>query len=318
MQALLGERRASLPSTAGADEPPKEPSPTKGFEEHPELGECRICQEDDLVSNMESPCDCDGTVKYAHHECIQMWVNEKGNLKCEICGGSFKGSYTVPPPPQLRELHLEEALAAFPLLRPFRQRLLLHSSLELTGNLEVGEDETPSDFTSTRQLSVTYCFAILLMVLGMFTIHHTFNDLQGDTDGGQQGSSGHENISMHHSGAQHPSAPAAQHTQEDASMDLGVIVIWLLLRLAMVALPLILMMRVLSLMHHSNRRETHAPPNEFDVARFLQQLEEGGAARTQHPMYQRGGIAQTGSLSDLPLRSLSSSLQGSGTSTPSR
>lgn len=39
-----------------------------------------------------------GTAKYVHKACLQKWVTEKGNLKCEICGQSYKGGYRVPPP----------------------------------------------------------------------------------------------------------------------------------------------------------------------------------------------------------------------------
>ncbi|KAG7032554.1 hypothetical protein SDJN02_06603, partial [Cucurbita argyrosperma subsp. argyrosperma] len=45
--------------------------------------ECRICQDEDEDSNMETPCSCRGSLKYAHRRCIQKWCNEKG--------------YTAPP-----------------------------------------------------------------------------------------------------------------------------------------------------------------------------------------------------------------------------
>ncbi|KAK4860442.1 hypothetical protein QYF36_023920 [Acer negundo] len=35
-------------------------------EEEPliQVGECRICQEDDSITNLETPCACNGSVKY--------------------------------------------------------------------------------------------------------------------------------------------------------------------------------------------------------------------------------------------------------------
>ncbi|CAN0871385.1 Probable E3 ubiquitin ligase SUD1 [Linum grandiflorum] len=60
--------------------------------------ECRICQDDDVDSNMETPCSCCGSLKYAHRRCIQKWCNEKGNTTCEICQQPFKPGYTAPPP----------------------------------------------------------------------------------------------------------------------------------------------------------------------------------------------------------------------------
>ncbi|XP_031475819.1 uncharacterized protein LOC116247703 [Nymphaea colorata] len=59
--------------------------------------ECRICQEEDYDSNMESPCACCGSLKYAHRKCIQRWCNEKGDTVCEICHQPFKPNYTAPP-----------------------------------------------------------------------------------------------------------------------------------------------------------------------------------------------------------------------------
>lgn len=62
------------------------------------LVECRICQDEDEDSNMETPCSCCGSLKYAHRRCIQRWCNEKGNTTCEICLQEFKPGYTAPPP----------------------------------------------------------------------------------------------------------------------------------------------------------------------------------------------------------------------------
>ncbi|GJP61899.1 hypothetical protein CLOP_g19018 [Closterium sp. NIES-67] len=61
--------------------------------------ECRICQEEDDVANLDVPCACSGSLKYAHHDCIQRWCNEKGNTQCEICHHPFREGYTAPPPP---------------------------------------------------------------------------------------------------------------------------------------------------------------------------------------------------------------------------
>ncbi|KAF2317841.1 hypothetical protein GH714_041157 [Hevea brasiliensis] len=60
--------------------------------------ECRICQDEDEDSNMETPCSCCGSLKYAHRRCVQRWCNEKGNTICEICHQQFTPGYTAPPP----------------------------------------------------------------------------------------------------------------------------------------------------------------------------------------------------------------------------
>ncbi|XP_031285270.1 uncharacterized protein LOC116143959 [Pistacia vera] len=60
--------------------------------------ECRICQDEDEDSNMETPCSCCGSLKYAHRRCVQRWCNEKGDTTCEICHQQFRPGYTAPPP----------------------------------------------------------------------------------------------------------------------------------------------------------------------------------------------------------------------------
>ncbi|GAB2280003.1 hypothetical protein Dimus_014640 [Dionaea muscipula] len=62
------------------------------------LVECKICHDEDMDSNMEAPCSCCGSLKYAHRSCVQRWCNEKGDTLCEICHQQFKPDYTAPPP----------------------------------------------------------------------------------------------------------------------------------------------------------------------------------------------------------------------------
>ncbi|KAF5737840.1 RING/FYVE/PHD zinc finger superfamily protein [Tripterygium wilfordii] len=64
-----------------------------------ELLQCRICHDEDEDTNMEVPCSCCGSLKYAHRKCVQRWCNEKGDTICEICHQQFKPGYTAPPPP---------------------------------------------------------------------------------------------------------------------------------------------------------------------------------------------------------------------------
>ncbi|KAA8532138.1 hypothetical protein F0562_006720 [Nyssa sinensis] len=59
--------------------------------------ECRICQEEDEEHEMEAPCHCNGTLKFAHRKCIQRWCNKKGDITCEICNQVFSPNYTLPP-----------------------------------------------------------------------------------------------------------------------------------------------------------------------------------------------------------------------------
>ncbi|KAJ6861382.1 hypothetical protein NC651_037462 [Populus alba x Populus x berolinensis] len=62
------------------------------------LEECRICHDEDDDKNMEIPCSCRGSLKYAHRKCVQRWCNEKGDINCEICYQQFEPGYTAPRP----------------------------------------------------------------------------------------------------------------------------------------------------------------------------------------------------------------------------
>ncbi|ONI19253.1 hypothetical protein PRUPE_3G267400 [Prunus persica] len=69
-------------------------------EEHVQV-ECRICQEEDFMDKLEAPCLCNGTLKFAHRDCIQRWINERLSMICEICKQPYQPDYTmVLPPPQ--------------------------------------------------------------------------------------------------------------------------------------------------------------------------------------------------------------------------
>ncbi|XP_061995022.1 uncharacterized protein LOC133712927 isoform X2 [Rosa rugosa] len=61
--------------------------------------ECRICQVEDSIDEMESPCRCNGTLKFAHRDCIQQWINLSYKTTCEICNQPYEGGYTIPVPP---------------------------------------------------------------------------------------------------------------------------------------------------------------------------------------------------------------------------
>ncbi|KAL8161133.1 hypothetical protein V2J09_012622 [Rumex salicifolius] len=61
------------------------------------IAECRICHDEDESTNLETPCACCGSLKFAHRECVQRWCNEKGDTTCEICRQNFEPGYTAPP-----------------------------------------------------------------------------------------------------------------------------------------------------------------------------------------------------------------------------
>ncbi|XP_010243775.1 PREDICTED: uncharacterized protein LOC104587750 [Nelumbo nucifera] len=102
LEAAIESRNRSLHSTPSAvEDMTTQFSPDKMDTSHGssprKLVECRICQDEDVDSNMETPCACCGSLKYAHRRCIQRWCNEKGDTMCEICHQQFKPGYTAPP-----------------------------------------------------------------------------------------------------------------------------------------------------------------------------------------------------------------------------
>ncbi|KAM3292718.1 hypothetical protein ACQJBY_036422 [Aegilops geniculata] len=80
-----------------------------GGEDEPliQAAECRICQEEDSIKNLEKPCTCNGSLKYAHRACVQRWCNEKGDITCEICHEQYKPGYTAPPRVQPDETSID-------------------------------------------------------------------------------------------------------------------------------------------------------------------------------------------------------------------
>ncbi|XWS34525.1 hypothetical protein CRYUN_Cryun21dG0045900 [Craigia yunnanensis] len=100
LEAAIESRNRSLQATASAVDDTKvfNSSPKADLSSPRKIVECRMCQDEDEDSNMETPCSCCGSLKYAHRRCVQRWCNEKGNTTCEICHQQFKPSYTAPPP----------------------------------------------------------------------------------------------------------------------------------------------------------------------------------------------------------------------------
>lgn len=130
---------------------------------------CRICFDEDTISALEQPCGCTGTQRYAHHACIQKWINEKGHLKCEICEQQYKAQYTVPPPPP--PLPADHASVVAPVgslyvtIATDEDRTTAHGLL----------DPYEADWDDHRQPTVSWCFSFMLFILFMVVLHHTIS-----------------------------------------------------------------------------------------------------------------------------------------------
>ncbi|KAK9812846.1 hypothetical protein WJX72_004634 [[Myrmecia] bisecta] len=54
------------------------------------LPECRICYMADNSERMVAACGCQGSLKYTHLGCLQLWTEEQGSSKCEICQQEYR------------------------------------------------------------------------------------------------------------------------------------------------------------------------------------------------------------------------------------
>ncbi|XP_008801207.2 E3 ubiquitin-protein ligase MARCHF8-like isoform X2 [Phoenix dactylifera] len=59
--------------------------------------QCKICHDEGLESEMETPCGCAGTIKFSHRKCVQKWCDLKGDIICEICHQEYRPNYSVAP-----------------------------------------------------------------------------------------------------------------------------------------------------------------------------------------------------------------------------
>eukprot|EP00243_Klebsormidium_subtile_P001621 TRINITY_DN12928_c0_g1_i1.p1 TRINITY_DN12928_c0_g1~~TRINITY_DN12928_c0_g1_i1.p1 ORF type:complete len:302 (-),score=45.53 TRINITY_DN12928_c0_g1_i1:315-1220(-) len=139
-----------------------------------ELIECRICQEEDELANLDTPCACTGSVKYAHPKCVQRWSNEKGDAVCEICHQPYKGYTAVPraPPAVSVALPLEFAddwaLAGQRLSDP---RLLHQYTLDVDYNEYDGHASTTA-----------WCRSAALIFMALLLLRHALGMIAAGAD----------------------------------------------------------------------------------------------------------------------------------------
>ncbi|KAJ0975272.1 hypothetical protein J5N97_017237 [Dioscorea zingiberensis] len=126
-----------------------------GDEEEPliQTVECRICQEEDDIKNLETPCACSGSLKYAHRVCVQRWCTEKGDITCEICHESYKPGYTAPPRPQPDEATID-----------------INGGWTITGML------------LQMLSSAAFCRSAVLILMALLLLRHALSITNGDED----------------------------------------------------------------------------------------------------------------------------------------
>ncbi|CAM0945539.1 unnamed protein product [Alopecurus aequalis] len=142
--------------------------------------ECRICQEEDLAKNLESPCACSGSLKYAHRECVQRWCNEKGDIICEICHESYKPGYTAPP----RIHHDETTIEISGDWSISGNRLDLHDTRILAmaaAQHRLLEDEY-DEYAATNNNAAAFCRSIFLILMALLLLRHTLTITSSDAE----------------------------------------------------------------------------------------------------------------------------------------
>ncbi|XP_075523953.1 uncharacterized protein LOC142556372 [Primulina tabacum] len=153
------------------------------------VGECRICQEEDSLSNLESPCACNGSLKYAHRKCVQHWCNEKGDITCEICHQTYQPGYTAPPRPPSDETAIDIGgvwLSGTPLDMHDPQLLALAEA-----ERQLMESDY-DDYNGTNSSGAAFCRSAALILMALLLLRHALSisdDGDADADGDQQDAS---------------------------------------------------------------------------------------------------------------------------------
>ncbi|KAH9607172.1 hypothetical protein KSS87_021238 [Heliosperma pusillum] len=138
-----------------------------------DVKECRICQEEDDDVNLESPCSCNGTLKFAHRKCIQKWCNKKGDITCEICNQVFTPNYSVPPPRSSPDVMAVDLRQAWGHPYNFHDHNLLALAEAERRLLESEYDEyavaTAGNVTCLRSIAIILMFILMIHQVLMIT-----------------------------------------------------------------------------------------------------------------------------------------------------
>ncbi|KAG4207948.1 hypothetical protein ERO13_A03G101100v2 [Gossypium hirsutum] len=153
-----------------------------GGEEEPliQTAECRICQEEDSVENLETPCACSGSLKYAHRKCVQHWCNEKGDIICEICHQPYQPGYIAPPRPQTEETAIDIGggwtISGTPVdLRDPRLLAIAEAERQI---LEAEYDE----YTASNASGAAFCRSAALILMALLLLRHALTVPDADAE----------------------------------------------------------------------------------------------------------------------------------------
>ncbi|KAL5544487.1 hypothetical protein UlMin_008271 [Ulmus minor] len=152
-------------------------------EEEPliQMAECRICQEEDSINNLEVPCACRGSLKFAHRKCVQRWCNEKRDITCEICNQPYQPGYTALPPPSHSEdttIDISEGWTISGTPMDLHDPRLLAVAAAERRFLEAEYDE----YADTSAGGAAFCRSAALILLALLFLRHALALPDGDRE----------------------------------------------------------------------------------------------------------------------------------------
>lgn len=152
-------------------------------EEEPliQTAECRICQEEDTLKNLEVPCACSGSLKFAHRKCVQRWCNEKRDITCEICNQPYQPGYTAPPPPPHSEettIDISEGWTISGAPIDLHDPRLLAVVAAERHFLDAEYDE----YADTNAGGAAFCRSAALILMGLLLLRHALALHDSDQD----------------------------------------------------------------------------------------------------------------------------------------
>ncbi|PQQ10204.1 uncharacterized protein Pyn_16405 [Prunus yedoensis var. nudiflora] len=128
-------------------------------------------KEEDSVKNLEVPCACSGSLKFAHRKCVQRWCNEKGDITCEICHQPYQPGYTAPPPPPQSEdttIDISEGWTISGTPLDLRDPRLLAMAAAERHFLEAEYDE----YADTNASGAAFCRSAALILMALLLLRH--------------------------------------------------------------------------------------------------------------------------------------------------
>lgn len=140
--------------------------------------ECRICQEEDTIKDLEVPCACSGSLKFAHRKCVQRWCNEKGDTICEICHKAYEPGYTAPPRSEDTVLDISTSWTLNGTPLDLNDPRLLAMAAAERNLMDAEYDE----YEDTSANGASFCRSAALILMALLLMRHALTIGDGDDD----------------------------------------------------------------------------------------------------------------------------------------